>query len=162
MANMIIGGEMHHMPVWLKARLLVNTIETTDDASVLTVESGTDHTKRHAVDHDGSISLACSCKATIKCAHMQAVELYLQEQVGECEAKAMEIIAAEQASKEQAQEARKAAAIAHAEEYRRQLEQSPWNWATTNNRAVHPAVKEAERHLAEVRHSKIESFSFMK
>lgn len=161
-ATMIIGSETHHMPVWLKARLLKHTVETTDDANVLTVESGTDRNKRHSVTYDQHVALSCSCPAVGTCAHCQAVEQYLREQPGEMEAIADQIIAEEKAAKEQA--SRKAAAIARANEYRRQLEQSPWNspLVVTNSKAAKQAVAAAEAHLAEQRRNKIEAFPFMR
>lgn len=159
MAKMRIAGEELEMPVWLKGRLLAQTVEKTNDPDVFTCESGTSN-KRYRIVTDGLHALSCSCPAVGSCAHRIAVEKYVSEQAGEMEAVAMAIIEQEKAAKEQAQEARKAAAIARANEYRRELEQSPWNWATINAKAVHPAVVEAERHLSEQR--KIEAFSFMK
>lgn len=171
-AKMIIGGEELEMPMWLKGRLLAQTVETTNDPDVFTCESGTSN-KRYRVVTDGLHTLSCSCPAVGNCAHRIAVEKYVSEQAGEMEAVAMAIIEQEKAAKEQAQ--RKPLP---------RINTSKYGLTNTNYRphqeactcgagdwqehykmefeayVAKQAVKEAECHLAEQR--KIEAFSFMK
>lgn len=111
MAVMIIGGERYtNVPVWLKGRLLTDTVETTKDIAVLSVESGSEAGKRYSVRHDSVRALSCDCPARVDCCHMMAVERYLalasdtqahlddmgededEDEMGECEARAREII----------------------------------------------------------------------
>lgn len=173
MAKMIIGGVKYQMSIAMKARLLAQTIQTTDDANVLTVESGTDRNKRHFVTHDQHVALSCSCPAVGNCAHRIAVEKYLREQPGEMEAEAMDIIAEEQSRKQQAQ--RKPLPRINTSKYAvYNANYRPHNDACTCGATdwqehykmefeayvAAEAVKEAERHLAEERRNKIESFSF--
>lgn len=79
MATMLIAGEKLQMPVWLKARLL--QVTETDNANILSVESGSERNKSYPVEHDGQKSTHCPCKAIIEdCAHRIAADRYLENE----------------------------------------------------------------------------------
>lgn len=82
MAIMMIAGERYDMPVWLKGRLLAQTVyEIAPD--VLAVESGSEVGKSYRVYHANGKSTRCTCPAVGECAHRIAANLWLADQQAE-------------------------------------------------------------------------------